>query len=149
MMTKISRDQAHALAQLVTTLRPDWDTPGIVKALSGARDRGTAWDLAHAALYAAQDTTVRTPAVIGMAGEHWMRGKGLGQTTSTTTGRYARCELEGHEHEAAHACRICRSEALEAAVQGAHLVERVPVVAADRVAEILAGVVSNGSGSNR
>lgn len=136
----ITPAQATRLTDLICELRPDWDRAGVWAKVVEAKDRGTPWDLAHAALYAAENPAVRSPGVIPKAGEHWLRGKsGLGQTTSTTTGRFARCELEGHEHEAAHACRICRSEALEAAVQGAHLVERTPQVPPGRVREILAG----------
>lgn len=142
----ITPAQATRLTDLICELRPEWDRAGVWAKVVEAKDRGTPWDLAHAALYAAENPAVRSPGVIPKAGEHWTRGKGLGQTTSSVTGRYARCELEGHEHEAAHACRMCRSEALEAAVQGAHQVERVPVVPAVRVAEILAGAGVGGVG---
>ena len=71
MMNQITRPQADALAALVHELRPEWDTRGIVKALFDARERGTALDVAHAAINAAADLTHRTPAVIALAGPHW------------------------------------------------------------------------------
>lgn len=148
MMTDfITKDQAEALAALVHQLRPDWQTQGIMSALAKVRDRGPAFDVAHAALYAAADPTIRTPAVIAMGGEHWMRGKGLGETTASTTGRYARCPNEGHEHEPAHNCRMCRSEHLEAKELAGHQVPRTPTAPTERVAEIVAAAVPELRGS--
>jgi len=114
-MTEISRDQAQAIAQAVTALRPDWQPQGIVKALGDARARGTAFEVAHAALYAAADPTNRTPAVIPLAGAHWARAK----ASSTQTGGdnmpgVTRCEVPGHEAERAHNCRSCQSERIAA-----------------------------------
>ena len=109
-MTSIDRDQAHALAALIATLRPDWQPPGILKTLSDARTRGTAWDLAHAALYAAQDPSVRTPAVIALPGDHW-RGRSLGDGTPI---HYPRCTEPGHTSYRADNCGACRAEQLEA-----------------------------------
>ena len=109
-MTSIDRDQAHALAALIATLRPDWWPPGIRKARSDARTRGTAWDLAHAALYAAQDPAVRTPAVIALPGDHW-RGRSLGDGTPI---HYPRCPEPGHTSYRADNCGACRAEQLEA-----------------------------------
>ena len=109
-MTSIDRDQAQALAALIATLRPDWQPPGILKALSDARTRGTAWDLAHAALYAAQDPSVRTPAVIALPGDHW-RGRSLGDGTPI---HYPRCPEPGHTSYRADNCGACRAERLEA-----------------------------------
>ena len=109
-MTTIDRDQAHALAALIATLRPDWQPPGILKALSDARARGTAWDLAHAALYAAQDPAIRTPAVIALPGDHW-RCRSLGDGTPI---RYPRCPEPGHTSYRDDNCGACRAEQLEA-----------------------------------
>ena len=71
MTTTISREQAHALAALVRTIRPDWDERGTVKALSDARMMGTPVEVCIAALRAADCATNRTPAVIAMKGAHW------------------------------------------------------------------------------
>lgn len=71
MMDKINENQAEALAVLIHTLRPDWDTPGVKHALRRAIDRGDQWELAHAALRAAAEPGNRTPAVIGYDGKHW------------------------------------------------------------------------------
>lgn len=133
MMTKnqINRDQAHALATLITAMRPEWDTPGILKALSDARDRTTGWDLAHAALHAAANPKAKTPAVIALAGEHWTAGKALG--TVTTTG--AKCPEPGHTSFYAHNCGSCRAEQLEG--ERVNQQPRVPVVSSERVKQIL------------
>lgn len=71
MSAPINREQAHALAAFIATLRADWQQPGIVKALSDARTMGTAGELARAAIACAENPKIRTPAVIARAGEHW------------------------------------------------------------------------------
>lgn len=109
MMTNIDRDTAHALAALVHHLRSDWDTAGILKALSDSRDRANAWQLAHAALYAAEIRTNRTPAVIALSGAHWTRGNAAGEAGDI---RAPRCKVEGHTSYLAANCGACRSERL-------------------------------------
>ncbi|MBM7480150.1 hypothetical protein ACFP63_08795 [Oerskovia jenensis] len=112
MMTRINREQAHALAALVAALRGDWDTPGVLKALSDARDRGDVFRLAHAALYAAETPTNRTPAVIALAGEHWARGRDVG----TGDTRFDRCDVPGDAHRSypKGRCGACRADELAA-----------------------------------
>lgn len=78
MSASITRDQAHALAAFIATLRPDWQQPGIIKALSDARTMGTAGELARAAIACAESAKVRTPAVIARTGEHWSLSRPLG-----------------------------------------------------------------------
>lgn len=104
----MTRDEATTLAHLIHLLRRDWDEAGIMAALATARDRGDALDVAHAALYAAGDRANRTPAIIPLAGEHWMRGHALG----TTSYRDERCEEPGHQSYPRHNCGLCRSEQL-------------------------------------
>jgi hypothetical protein len=110
MMTKINREQAHALAALVAALRTDWDTPGVLKAIYDARDRGDAFRVAHAALYAAETPTNRTPAVIALAGEHWARGRDVG----TGDTRFDRCDVPGDAHRSypKGRCGACRADGL-------------------------------------
>lgn len=134
-MTEINADQAGALAALVAALRPEWDLPGIRKALWEARTRGTPWDVAHAALYAAQDPKNRTPAVIPMVGTHWVASKPLGEAGAI---RYPRCEEPGHQSFAAYNCSACRSEQLERTGEPVHQAPRTPRVPPERIAEILA-----------
>ena len=132
MMTiPINREQAHALAALIAALRDDWDTAGVLKALSDARDRSTAWDLAHAALHAAQNPKIKTPAVIAMAGEHWTVGKALGESTTDAP----RCPEPGHTSYFAHNCGYCKAERLETVRlnQG----DRTPAVPPERINQSL------------
>lgn len=110
-MNAISRDQARALAALVATLRDDWDTPGILQALSDARARGDAYRIAHAALYAAETPGIRTPAVIALAGPHWTRGRDLGTGDGD---HYARCPEPGHSSYPATNCGACRADQIAA-----------------------------------
>ena len=115
MMSPITQPQAQALAAFVATLRPDWDAAGIYAALKTAKDKGTAADLAHAAIQAASTPSNRTPAVIAMAGPHWAQ-----QTASSTPipgpGRSEPCPVDGHTHETAWCCHACRSEWLETGI---------------------------------
>lgn len=114
-MTAITKDQAQALAALVATLRPDWDAQGVMAALSKARDRGNAYELAHAAIAAAATPTNRTPAVIGMAGAHWEPPAPAAPSQVPPAGM-PRCAAYGHDHETAHNCRTCRAEYLETGI---------------------------------
>lgn len=70
----ITHNQAKALASLLHALRGDWDEPGIMAALGNARHQASAPDLMVAAIRAAASAHNRTPAVIGMQGEHWRSG---------------------------------------------------------------------------
>lgn len=112
MMTgTITDDQARALAQLVALLSGDkrWDVAGIRPALSKARHRAPAHELAIAAIRCAVSPDAKTPAVIGMDGQHWGPG-----TTTTEPVRYARCPEPGHTSFPAWNCAACRSEQLAA-----------------------------------
>lgn len=113
MMTNLTHPQAQALTALIATIRPDWDATGILAALRIAKDRGTATEVMHAAITAASTPTVRTPAVMGMAGPHWTTPTSAPRAPSTVPdASAARCEIPGHEGEVAHNCRACRSERL-------------------------------------
>lgn len=105
-MMTMTRSQAQALAALVHELRPEWDTAGVMGALSAARERGTAWDVAQAALRAAEVPTNRTPAVIAMAGAHWSKP---GATEAAPRPGVA-CQEPGHGSYLAHNCGACRAE---------------------------------------
>jgi hypothetical protein len=70
-MDTLTREQAHKLAEFISTIRPDWGTPGVVKALSDARTRGDVAQVAQAAVRAAATPTNRTPAIIALPGPHW------------------------------------------------------------------------------
>lgn len=131
MMTKsITEDPARALAALVTHLRPDWDVPGILKAIYAAKDRGDAFRVAHAALYAAETPTNRTPAVIALAGEHWARGRDIG----TGDTKFDRCDVPGDAHRSypKGRCGACRADELAAD-------DRTPTPATPRTAAYATG----------
>lgn len=69
----ISRAEANALAELVCTVRPQWNTRGvIVKGLAPlAKHPAPLEVIAWAALRAAADREILTPAVIPLNGPHW------------------------------------------------------------------------------
>jgi hypothetical protein len=108
-MMTISSDQARALAALIHLMRPEWDIPGISKALFEAKDRGDAFELTHAALYAAGDLSNRTPAIIALAGMHWTRGRVMGDNPI----HYARCPEIGHTSFPADNCGLCKHDDLD------------------------------------
>lgn len=112
MMNEITRPQAEALAELVHTLRPEWDPQGILAALAKARDRADAPTVAIAAIRAAATPTNRTPAVIPLSGDHWIDPA----VTPSSTGAVPRptdrrCTEPGHEHYSLP-CKGCRAEQL-------------------------------------
>lgn len=107
MTASITKPQAEALAALVHALRDSWDVAGIMAALAVAQTRGDAFAVAHAALYAAENTSARTPGVINFAGEHWTRGRALGADAPI---RFERCPEPGHTSFPAHNCSACAAE---------------------------------------
>ena len=140
-MTQITRPQADALAALIHAMRIEWDVAGIVRALSDARDRGSAFELAIAALNCASDLTNRTPAVIAMAGAHWTKGKPLGMTGG---GNFVRCPQPGHTSFPAHNCGACRMDALDSSDA---VYDVTPAVPTERVREILATALPRVTGN--
>ena len=77
------------LANLVATLRTDWDEAGIRSVLHKVTDRPLG-DVTIAAVTAALTRTdQRTPAVIATTGKHWPN---LGQQTYTEPGIVTYCE---------------------------------------------------------
>src|SRR5690242_19668239 len=68
--TGTTREQASLIAALVRTQRPDWDEPGILKALSKRKAVAPA-PLAIAALRWALNPDAQTPAGIALDGPHW------------------------------------------------------------------------------
>gem|GEM_PF-1707314 len=73
---QISRDDAQIIARWVHQIRPTWDLPGILAALSKRGDAQPA-RLALAALAAAATASNRSPAVIAMDGNHWRIGHAI------------------------------------------------------------------------
>ena len=66
----LGKEQAQALTRLVHLLRPAWSEEGIYAALAKCQPLD-AYDVALAAIRAAQDSKVRTPGVIPTRGSHW------------------------------------------------------------------------------
>ena len=71
----ITKEQADVIVDLVQSVRPTWDTPGILAALLKVRDRSLA-DITTAALNAAADPTMHTPKAISFTGPHWPKHGG-------------------------------------------------------------------------
>lgn len=61
----------RALAFLVTTIRQDWDEPGVEAACLKALANHSLPEVALAALQACQMPACRTPGVIPLPGPHW------------------------------------------------------------------------------
>src|SRR5690606_21227753 len=99
-----TQEQGAALATLVHALRPEWSVEGVYAVLARARDRGDAFALAHAALYAAADPENRTPGVIALPGPHWTRGVGV---EAVSPANVERCPKDGHQGHPAHSCGYC------------------------------------------
>jgi hypothetical protein len=71
----ITKEQATHIVELVQTIRPSWDEPGILAALVKVRDRSLA-DITTAAINAAADPTMHTPKSISFSGPHWPKHGG-------------------------------------------------------------------------
>lgn len=69
----ISRDEANALAELLAVIRPAWNTRGIIRSglVPLAHHPAPLEVIVWAAIRAARDPNVRTPAVIPTNASHW------------------------------------------------------------------------------
>lgn len=110
MMTgTITDDQARALAQLVALMSGDkrWDIAGVRAAISKARHRAPAAELAIAAIRCATSTDARTPAVIAMDGPHWLAP----DMTAPREHRRPKCEVHGVETRITDGlCPMCHAD---------------------------------------
>lgn len=130
MMTdSLNGNTAEALAIVVHQLRPEWGIPGIKAALFGAKDRGDAYTVIHAALYAAEDLGNRTPAIIALPGPHWTRGRELGSSNPGGP----KCDQVGHEGKPAHNCPYCIADS-KAIPDDEATAYQAPVIDADQQA---------------
>ena len=67
----ITRAQTEALATFVSRIRPDWDHPGIVAAITKAGQLGTPAEIGTALCRLAGNVELRTPAILAGPGPHW------------------------------------------------------------------------------
>lgn len=95
----ISNAQSQALAALVSRLRDDWDHPGILAAITKARDVGPPAAIAAALCRLAENRDMRTPALLAEPGTHW------GGTTVATRKPPTMCP--DHPTSRALDCRQC------------------------------------------
>lgn len=108
-----SDSELDRLAGMANALRPDWPVRSVRSLL--ARDhaaRGYA-DLAVALAVIATDPATLTPARLAESGPWWHATIRATTVAHVGPGRGTdRCRQPGHEHESAHACRLCRAEQL-------------------------------------
>lgn len=110
--------ETERIAGAVAMLRPDWPAGSVKRYIQGRPEllNRPARDLALALVYVALDPASDTPARVSEAGPWWQILRGQVQAANAPDvgpGRgVERCTQPGHEHEAAHACRACRSEAI-------------------------------------
>jgi len=106
-------EQAEKTAELVHTIRPDWDVRGIYAALAKAAERADAGRLAIAALHAAMEPTNRTPAVIAMDGLHWQKAEGVApapkRTIEPPRTNDTSPDCPAHPGTKSWACKHCRT----------------------------------------
>ncbi len=98
-MSGLTYEGAVILAEFIHAyVRPDWDKNGIVHALGNAQGKGTAAQVAVAALVAAQNARNRTPAVIPLAGPHWpASGAPAARRTPSRSNTCGTCYLSEEE----------------------------------------------------
>lgn len=106
--------QAQKTAELVHSIRPDWDARGVYSALSkAATERGTdAGRLSIVALHAAMEPSNRTPAVIALDGPHWQKADGTApapkRTITPPSSNDTSPECPNHPGTKSWACKPCR-----------------------------------------
>jgi len=88
----------------------EWQAPGCAAAIHKARHLAPPDRLAHAAIDFAAWADLRTPALLAdPTGPWWHTGR-----TPDVRLEPARCTVPGHEHELAHACRVCIGDRMAA-----------------------------------
>lgn len=129
---RITHDQAKRLAELIHSLRGDWDVKGILAALYEAGGKGGNFDVAQAAIRAAASPANRTPAIIALEGPHWRfdeaiqidRGRrGTTHPQVCTKCRHphefgAPCDVNPHAINRSSAARAAAIEAARAVARG-------------------------------
>jgi hypothetical protein len=71
MSLHITKTEAQALATFISRVRTDWDHPGVMAAIHKARDLGSAAAIGAALCRLAENTQLRTPALLAEPGAHW------------------------------------------------------------------------------
>ena len=100
----MTRTQAEALATFIAKVRPDWDHPGIVAAISKAQAKATPLQVARALVNLAENSDLRTPAMLAEKGQHWRDGM---EPTGPNASHDVRCP----EHPThAHPCPDCATK---------------------------------------
>lgn len=111
-----TRTETERVAAMMNALRPDWRIVSLRTFLDvNHADRAYA-DLAIAAAVIATDPTTTTPELLNHHGRWWVAAQSAASTpapfaASISPGAPLRCGMPGHEHELAHACRICAGDA--------------------------------------
>lgn len=95
----LTETESRALAAAIHSMRPEWEVPGIHKALGHARTKANKWIVAQAAFAAAANPTNRTPAVIPMEGKHWPI---MSANQPPSSRRFKPNEVSDDERDAAH-----------------------------------------------
>lgn len=106
----LDRDQAEHLSRLLDALRPEWDRPGIIRAVRQLVHRPeTPEQIVIAAIRCEADPAVRTPLAIPSAGSHWNDGKPLEQKPPRLT---PADECPRHPGQWEARCSPCAAERL-------------------------------------
>lgn len=128
---RITHDQAKRLADLIHSLRGDWDVKGILAALYEAGGKGGNFDVAQAAIRAAASPANRTPAIIALEGAHWRFDEPTQANRSRPATTHPQmCTKCRHPHEFGDPCDINphaidrTSPARVAAIEAARAVAR-------------------------
>lgn len=97
-----TQQQAEALANLLHTIRPDWDTPGIIHTLHQNRTHPAPYHtIATTAVKQATNPNTRTPVAIFLNGPHW---------PPTTQTQLPPNPCPDHPEEHATNCRACTAD---------------------------------------
>lgn len=107
-----SPDEIARVAEVLNIVRPDWPTRSLVTLLQRDHANRPYRDLLIAAVAVAADERTATPARLTEHGPWWVAAYQAGRQGTPTVGpgREPRCEVAGHEHELARACRCCAAD---------------------------------------
>lgn len=93
-------------------VRPDWRADSLRTFLTSHHADRPFRDLLIAAVAVASDERTLTPHLLNEHGPWWVAAYQASRQSTPTVGpgREPRCDVEGHEHELARACRCCAAD---------------------------------------
>src|SRR5690625_1238566 len=110
-----NQQETQRIAAVMHALRPEWRPNSLETFLARHHGNRSYADLLIAAVVVAMDERTKTPELLNQHGRWWVAAQQVFTAEATPTvgpGKEPRCEVYGHEFQAARTCAHCRTERL-------------------------------------